>query len=488
MKQRYRSYIPILISGIIFFITSGITHSAYAAPDSQTACSREFVWREINSDQFVVLYTASHISLAEEISETYLQPIKGELDKYSIAFSSSIYTPITIRIYPSETEYYCLNALAPLINSEDSHSHIGTREIALIANVINRSPMTWDAQAINAIRHEIAVLFGEQISSGKAPPGLLQGLGGYFENPEDTYHDRYQEAERIDQPDRGWQRLWEEDIPASDALVLLQQTSTVAYLIDVFGWGKFVNFLEKIAEYHGYRQSLLEVYGVNLQDLQSHWMQYFPVYVDARWQANVIHNYDLSQYRQLISQGAYTDAAQKLEQAIPLIKLFGREEKILEAESLLSRAEIGIKAGILALESRQAILSLDYSLGYRKAEEALSLYRQLDDSRRIGEVETYINLSTEVLTLREELDLLRGVGSPLDPIRTQRIVAIGRRLNELGDSEGANQVQIALLLLGSGLQVVVQTITVIGLMVCVYLIWRRIVFVRKGLSSKVKLL
>jgi len=482
------SPLPLGLFGIIFLITGFLGNSVYAAPRLQEDCPVDYIWRQIETGHFVVLYTASHVSLAEEISETYLQKFEDEFAKYAIAFSTQITTPISIRIYPSETEYYCLNAFAPLISSEDSHSHIGMREIALFANVINRSPMTWDSQAVNAIRHEIAILFGEKISDGHAPPGLLKGLGGYFENPGETFLQRYRSAGEISQPDRGWQRLWEEDVPASNSVVLLQQSSTVGYLIDVFGWETFVDFLKSIGENQGYRQALIDVYGVNLQELQTHWADYFPLFISARWQANVIHSYDLSQFEYLISEGAYEDALQGLETAIPLIELFGSPDQLLAAKTIYSTAQVGKEAARLTLDARQAILESEYRRGQISAEQALALYQQLGDFRRISEVEAYRDICAEVLALRAELNSLRGSGTPLDPLRTQKIISIGRRLAELGDSQGANQVQLALLLLGEGQKVFVQSVTVVGLLVCVFLIWRRVNFVRNHLSSEVNLL
>jgi hypothetical protein len=250
VKLKSRSSIPLLF-GIIFLISFFPAKSIYAASRKQVDCTLEYVWRQINAGQFVVLYTSSHISLAEEISEKYINNLETEFSKYLTAFSSPITTPITIRIYPSRNEYFCLNALAPMIGPDDSHSHIGTREIALIADVIDRSPMTWETQAMNALRHEIAILFAEKITDGKAPPGLLKGLGGYFQDPEDSFPDLWQAAGGIYQSERGWQRLWEEDVPASNAVVFLQQTSTVAYLIDLFGWEKFIYFLKAISEFQG---------------------------------------------------------------------------------------------------------------------------------------------------------------------------------------------------------------------------------------------
>jgi len=488
VKRKFLLSIPFVLVGIIFFIAGLSPKPVQAAQQFQIDCTLDYVWREINSEKFVVLYTASQISMAQEIHENYIGQLEAEFAKYQKAFSSELPTPITIRIYPSEAEYSCLNALAPLITTEDSHTHIGTREIALIARAINSNPLNWENHAANALRHELAVLFAEHITNGNAPPGLLQGLGGYFEDPEQTFLDRYNASGGINQPDRGWQRLWEEDTSVSNASVYLQQTSTVAYLVDVFGWERFVDFLGKVAELQGYRQALVEVYEFNLQDLQNHWMVYYPVYIEARWQANVIHSFDLSQFQILITEGAYSDAEERLQEALSLIELFDSNEKYMEALLLLQRAEMGSEAAQLALQSRNAILGMDYGLGLTKAEQALSLYQQLGDLRRIPELESYKEISSEVLMLRAELEQLRGIGAPLDPVRTNRIVTIGRRLNELGDAEGANEVQLALLLLGSGQKTFVQWVTVIGLLLCVYIIWRRFIFVRKILPARVNLL
>lgn len=430
----------------------------------------------------MILYTASHVSLADQIQQNYISTLESELARYQQAFDSDLFLPITIRIYPSELEYYCLNPQAPAIGPEDLHSHVGEREIALIANVINRSPTTWETRAVNALRHEIAVLFGEQLSDGDSPPGLLQGLGGYFEDPGETFPERYQAAGEPVRPDRGWQRLWEEDVSVSDTPAFLQQTSIVAFLIDIYGWDQFTDFLRRIPEVQGYRQAGQDVYGENLQDLLAYWQRYFPVYVESRWQANVVHNYDLSQFEQLIAAGAYADAEAGLQQAMPLIDLFGDEAKRQQARLLLERAGMGFQAGQLTLESRQAILDGDYQAGQMKAGQALALYSELGDTRRVSEVELYRQINTEVLELRTELDRLKGGVAPLDPIKTERLVDIGRRLAELGDTEGSEEVQIALLLLGAGQRKLVEWVTVIGLLICAVIIWRRVRGVKRDTS------
>ena len=456
-----------------------------AAPSAQTDCPEsllDFVWREKPANDFVILYTASHVSLAEQIHQNYTPVLEAEITRYQQAFGSELLLPITIRIYPSPLEYYCLNPQAPALGPEDLHSHIGEREIALIANVINRSPTTWETRAVNALRHEIAILFGEQLSAGEAPPGLLQGLGGYFEDPAETFPARYQAAGSPVRPDRGWQRLWEEDVSVSDSLVFLQQTSISAFLIDIYGWEQFTAFLRRIPEVQGYRQASQDVYGENLQDLYAYWQRYFPVYVESRWQANVVHNYDLSQFEQLIAAGAYADAESGLQQALPLIDLFGDDAKRQQARVLLAQAGKGVQAGQLALEARQAILDADYQAGLAKADQALALYAELGDTRRVAEIELYRQINEEVLDLRAELDRLKGGVAPLDPIKTERLVEIGRRLAELGDQDGSEEVQIALLLLGAGQRALVKWVTVIGLLICGIIIWRRIRGVKRDTS------
>lgn len=451
-------------------------------------CPSDYEWREVGADSFVILYTSNDVSLAKELREQYILTIEKELPKFEAAFGTQIAKPITIRLYPTLTEYTCLNTLAPILTADDSHTHIGSREIALIAAVINRSPMTWEEQALNALRHELAVLFGEQLSDGEAPPGLLQGLGGYFEDPQDTFPLRYAASGEISQPDRGLQRLWEEDYPASNDLVVLQQTSVVSYLIEVFGWEEVLDYLTTIGNLQGYRQATMDVFGVSTTDIETYWIQYFPAYVESRWENNVVHGYDLAVFEQLIPSGAYSDAAQMLERLIPVLSIFSDDGQAQRAANLLAQAESGVLAANLALEARQAILSGDYVNAYSYAQEAQERYQLLNDTRRLEEIAVYLNLSKEVLTLREELVLLRGDGSPLDPVRSQRIVEIGRRLSELGDKDGTRQAQLAFLLLGTSHRSFVQWVTVIGLLLCILILWLRFRALRSRPKNEVPLL
>jgi hypothetical protein len=459
--------------GIFFFAAAFSGNRAvFASPPPQDACPR-LEWQERISGSFAILFTGSQLSLAEEIEQQYLPQIEEELTLLVQAFSQPLVTPVTIRIYPSGTEYYCLNALAPIISDQDFHSHVGSREIALLADVIRIQNTAWDHYALNAFRHGIAALYAEVLSDGAAPPGLIQGFGGYLEDPAQTFETRHQALGGITTPDRSWQRLLEEDTPASDAVTLLQQTSVVAFLIDLYGWDQFLDFLSRIPQVQGYRQALLDVYGVNLQDLQDYWVQYFPVYIQHRWQANVIYNYDLSQYEQLIAGGAYSDAQAQIQAALPLIALFSDQNKVDHANQLLEQAGKGVEAATLALEARQAVLEGDFQTGLDSADRSLLLYHQLGNTSRDAEIQLYYQISEEVILLRAEVEKIRGNAAPLDPVRTEQLIIIGQRLSELGDSEGTRQVQVALLLMGVGQQNIVRWVTVFGIIISAFLIWRR---------------
>lgn len=413
--------------------------------------------------------------LASQIHQSYAVQAEADLKKFEQVFGVELQRPVTIRIYPSELEYSCLNSLALALGPDDTHSRIGTREIALIGSVINRDLTGWEPQAMNALHFELAALLGNALSDGAAPPGLLRGLGAYFEDPQGTFPGRFEQAGRPAEPDKGWPSLLEGTVQPDDKSALIEQASVVAFLIDVYGWEKFMTFLARLSEVSGYRQAGVDVYGANLPELQDRWEQYYPVYVQSRWQANVIHNYDLSQFETLIAEGAYSDAQAGLTEAMPLIQQFGEQSRLDQAAALEEQAGSGVRAGMLALEARQAILDGDYAAALSKADESLDLYHQLGDTRRVEEVEAYLTMASEVVQLRAELDEARGGGLPFfNPIRAEQIVRIGQQLAALGDAEGTREVQIALLMMGKGLRAIVTIIGFVGIGICIYLIVRRI--------------
>ena len=342
--------------------------------------------------------------------------------------------PVNLRFYPSEDDFYCLNADAPKLQESFTHAHIGTREIAIIQDNIHSEAPDWQDQALNGMRAELAVLFVEQISDRRAPPGLAEGVGGYVRDPF-AYQEAFVRTQLLtDQFAVTWRQLWENPAIIGDPKMTLEATSTVAYLVDTFGWSKFTEFLKSLASADNYQESLSQVYNVEMNALQRQWAQYLPFYLKTRWQAHAIYNYDLSAYAQLVAAGAYSDSVDLLKKVITELEAHSDKEKLAEAQALYQKALAGQEAGALVSQARQALLSKDYNATISLAEQARQKYLSIGDERRLGEIDSYENWAQEVLDLRQELTQLEedAAGNPnYNP--PPRLKEIGLRLGYLGD-------------------------------------------------------
>jgi len=186
----------------------------------------------------------------------------------------------------------------------------------------------------------------------------------------------------------------------------------------------------------------VDTYGIEPGALQEQWREYYPVYFGGRWRANALHAFDLSPFEQLIAAGAYADAANGLKEAIKFLVDLEDIEKLVEAEALNERAQAGLAADALTRQSRQALLEGDYNAAVDFATQAGQAYNRLGDQRRLDELDVYQSLAQEVLDLRAELDEINPQTGFVDEIaQTERLIAIGQRLTELGDEDGFRVVQ-----------------------------------------------
>jgi hypothetical protein len=339
---------------------------------------------------------------------------------------------------------------------------------------------------MNGFRHELVALFGAHLSQGKIPDGLLKGIGGYGEDPADVFEDWYQMAGSITEPDLNWQSLWDGGDLLSDESALLQMTSIVAYLVDVYGWNSFVDFLRYLANTEGYHQALLDSYDLGIQPLQSHWRKYFTVYVSDRWHFNVFHNYELGVFEELIAAGAYSDAATGLQEAIPMIEIFGNEGDLVLAHELLASSKLGVQAGSLVGEARQAFIAGDYQHCIEVSNQALEIYHQLGDKRRKGEIEVYLAVAQEVLSLRNEVEEI-GLDIPY-PDQVKRLIEIGHRLSELGDGQGFTATEVALVIITSGQRKLINLLSALGGVLILFLLIRRVIAIRRPQPPEADLL
>jgi hypothetical protein len=183
-----------------------------------------------------------------------------------------------------------------------------------------------------------------------------------------------------------------------------------------------------------YRQALLDTYDADPDDMQRQWVSYYPAYFRERWRSNVFFGFDLTEAETLVEAGAYDDAASHLKEVISFLETVDEPEQLQQAQALLEKARQGQEAASLLAQSRQALQSQAYEQSIELANSAEALYLELGNEHRLDEAENYRSWAQEVLAMRAELDAL-----PAED--TERLVAVGQRLAELGDADSADTVR-----------------------------------------------
>ncbi|GAB4581308.1 MAG: hypothetical protein Fur0022_40550 [Anaerolineales bacterium] len=392
-------------------------------------CS-QYLWGETSTRAFTFVYQ-QNVPLGTEIAAQYGSALDTEYNRLATLFQTALPTPITVRIYPRGADYTCLNALAPAIPTGQTHSHIGAREIALIGQYVSTDP-TWAATGFEALRHELAILFAQHLTGGKIPPGLEMGLGHYAEDPALTFDHRLQTtAPPLTAPSMTWRGLWEAPDIILHPDIPLQTASLVAYLIDVHGWEKFVAYLNTLRTAESYRTALTQVYKTDLGTLEEQWRQYYPYYFEGRWRTNILHEFNLTPYEQLLTAGAYQAASDGLIRIINLLTQRGDQPELLaQAQTLLETTTLGLEADALARQAYQAYQEGNYPSASAFAAQALEKYATLNDTRNRETLLTLQTRAAEILALRAELETLQ---TNLTPAAAPRLLELAPRLGELGD-------------------------------------------------------
>ncbi len=437
-------------------------------------CSR-VTWLENRSQSFAFQHPSDDVAAAG-FAQAFASQLDQDFKRFAALFERAPTVPISVRVYPTEQHYHCLNALAPELSPDGTHGHVGTREIALISESIKRDPQRWQREALNALRYELAILFVEYLTNGQAPPGLQIGIGTYAQDPALTFEARLAEAPPpMEAPSATWRTLWEEPDLIAQPDWALQNASIVAYLVDVHGWPEFIDFLNALPTSESYRRALLDTYGTEMGALQTHWQVYYPVFFQGRWRANVIYGFDLTVFEQLIAAGAYADAADGLQRAIAFLVQLGDAEKVVQAEELNIRALAGLEADGLVRQSRQALQEGEYAQALDFAAQARARYDILGDTRRLAELDAYQRIAREVIELRAELADIRSRVSPVSGVEhAPRLVQIGARLGELGDRTGLEQANRMLDSLSTQRQARATLISVFGLLLVSGLLFIRL--------------
>lgn len=445
-----------------------------ATPAAAQTCNA-YIWGQTSTQAFTFVYQ-EQTPLGEDLAATYGTALDDDYTRLAALFQTSLPTPLTVRIYPRGTDYTCLNALAPRIPSGQTHSHLGAREIALIGEYIQADPEAWSLEGLQVLRHELAILFAQQITGGKVPLGLEMGIGLYAEDPALTFERHLAETPPPAQPSATWRSLWEAPDVISAPEIRLQTASIVAYLVDVYGWDKFVTFLNTLRTAESYRTALTEVYETEFDTLETQWQKYYPYYFEGRWRTNYLYEFSLTPYEQLLTAGAYQAAHDGLTKIIVLLtQRDDQPARLSDAERLLATADTGLAADALARQAHQAYQEGDYPAAVDFATNALDVYASLEDSRNQDTLTTLQTRAQEILTLRAELTTLESALTPAD---APRLLEIAPRLGELGDPTGQAQADQLLVQINQQRQQQAQTFALAGAVIGFGLLLLRLFLVR----------
>lgn len=426
MKSSARWLLALLLSTLVLLAPSTL--------HAQEPRGEDLNWREQRTTKFAILYPAGE----EAEAERYARFVDQVYDEVTAIFDHQLQTPITLRLYPTLAAYEEINPLAAEIRGVIAHAQLSRREISvLVPRTVNLN----DEEIINNIRHEFTHLVVADLSDNNLPVGFHEGIAQYVERPG---RDQATKVELLRAArDANQLMSWSElntgtTVYQRPEIGYAQSVAVVSYLIDEYGFDRFVEFIGAVATSPGYRSALRETYGIPPEQLERAWLEKLPAYLDGRWKINALWAYDLTPLRELVAEGAYAAAESQLEEAIRLLETSGQTDVLEEARSLLDRSQRGQAASAAVLAARESLVAGEYAVAAAQLRSARSLYDQIGDrrhDRELAEMQTWADDGLKALDrLSAAEEALRA--NRLNQARGLALEA-GATLGALGHEEGA---------------------------------------------------
>lgn len=411
---------------------------AIAAPVGACEDIRMLDWRSLSTKSFIILYPQEYEIMAQILAARgFGRDLDAEFSRFSAFYQTAPPAAITIRIYPDIGAFSCLNTPSTEIDTGSMHSNSGGREIALIGNNIQENFSAWIAQDINLIRYELSLIFARQVAGDQLPFGLGQAIGRYSQDPSRTFGLLDFSSISDPEPAHSWRSLWEES--GSDLLRQVEATSTVAFLVDSYGWGEFLSFLKHLSTSRSYRISLEQIYRIAPEEIEQNWRAFYPLYLNNRWKVHPIYNYDLSGFHSQILAEQYAEADRSLQSALDFLHKMDDRKTIIEAQRLQVRAKKGQEADYMFAQSRQAYENGRYAESLAWLGHAEKLYAEAGTRIfHLDEFSAYRQQVRETLGLHLELDRLEvEAGENWNTFfQAQKLSRLAERQYLLGDVYG----------------------------------------------------
>jgi hypothetical protein len=426
-------------------------------------------WEERRTLQFSIL----HPSGAEALADEYARFVDGIYDEMTTLWDYHPPPPMILRLYPTMDLYYEANPLAARMPGVIAHAHTGRREISVaIPQTMGQS----DEELRNNVRHELTHIIAADLSDGRLTTPWQEGIAQYVEHPSEQLEQKMRLMRQLIAEDRllSWRALNEPGATYADPRVGYPQSFTiVAFLIQRDGMSRFRAFVEATRESSSYRGALERAYGVSPDILEREWREQLPRFVTEGYRAAGggarLPVFDLDPAAQLVARGEFQAAVESLRGMIPAIRTNGDADTLLQAQSLLARAEIGQRAVGFATDARAALLRGDYLSARSAGAEGEQQFDTLGAEEQIELMREYQALAERGMAAERQLatasSLLRRLRVPE---AREHLVAAYSTFSELGDQPRASQAEAALNLIGRAERVLVIMCLLTGV---VFLLW-----------------
>ncbi len=357
-----------------------------------SASAQDEDWRELVTDYFVILYTPEDSDTAQE----YAGFVDDLYEELSAVFNHRTAPPLTLRLYPTMESYHAVNPLARNMPGVVAHADFRKRELVVV--LTQTAGQSFEGVQ-NNVRHELTHIIAADLSDNRLNTGFQEGIAQYVEIPTDELNAKIN-ALRI-MRDQGrlisWNDFEDRDVIYGEPEIGYPQTlSSVAFLIEKYGFGKFRQFLINSARSSGYRSALERTYGISSTDLETEWRDWLPAYIAEGYRQSSLTGYDMNYPRQLLQQGRYTEAQEELEHAIEILNASiegvpntQQQQAFAEAEELRTAVQQGQQAEQLAGEARNALQAGDYQRAAELVQQAQTLYANVGESRQDEVLQTY---------------------------------------------------------------------------------------------------
>ncbi|MBI3943100.1 MAG: hypothetical protein HY326_08815 [Chloroflexi bacterium] len=439
-------------------------------------------WQQRQTKHFLILYNYGHDQEAEYFA-AFVDDLYNEV---ASTFNTQLDTPLTLRLFSDLESYAKANPLAAAIPGVIAHAQTGRKqEIALALPRIRRLP---PQIVTNAVRHEVTHLFAAKLSDNHLPTGFQEGIAQYVEKPVQTEMQAAVSLIRAALAQKrlmSWTDLNAPGIAYTDPQVAYPESlSVVSFLVDRYGFPKFLDFLQAMTDAPGFRTALENTYSSSADTLEQEWNTWLPDYLAGRWRINALYAYDLTPAQSLLNSGAYAAAQQELAQAIPLLQSTLQSEKLQEAQQLLTQAEQGIAAGKLASAARGSLERGDYFSARSLVIQARNAYSNLPNTDRLPELDAYerhaLAGATALLELDQANQLIQSFKYPEAQQKLQNAITT---FQELGNTEAAATGQSMLADMQRKLRTAGLALIGFGSLIFLGNLWRRLLDHRLALQT-----